>query len=259
MRKLLVGIFLLLLLVSCAQTDDQEITYNSDENLSTIEDSTISASGLVIPANWANAAFVTGGKDITLLASVGQYVRQGQLLATVDQDSALINIQIAEAQLESANATLEQVEDAYLVSDQDVEIARIAVDVATAGVEQANLAWENTRLFSPIEGTVIDLYANPGELVNPGSPIFLIADLDSLQVQTTDLSEVDVTKISVGNTAKVVFDALPETTVMGKVIEISNRNAEVAGVYYTVTIELENIPEGLLWGMSAFGKIEVDN
>jgi multidrug resistance efflux pump len=105
---------------------------------------------------------------------------------------------------------------------------------------------------------VIDIFTNPGEIVNPGTPIFLIADLNSLQVKTTDLSEVDVTRISIGNSVEVVFDALPETTVTGKIINISNRNAEVAGVYYTVTIELENIPEGLLWGMSAFTKIEVD-
>jgi multidrug resistance efflux pump len=259
MRKLFVGILLSLLLVGCTQIENQPTPSESNEDISFIEDRTISASGFVVPAIWANASFIAGGKDITLLASEGQYIWQGKLLATVDEDNALINIQIAEFQLESAKATLDQVEDSEFASDQDIELARIAVDIATAGIEQANLAWENTRLYSPIEGTVIDVFASPGEIVNPGTPIFLIADLGSLQVQTTDLSEVDVTRISVGNTAEVVFDALPETTVMGKVIDISRRNAEVAGVYYTVTIELDNIPEGLLWGMSSFAKIEVDN
>jgi multidrug efflux pump subunit AcrA (membrane-fusion protein) len=261
MGRLSVGIFLLLLLVGCAQTENQPSPSESYENISIIEDRTISASGIVIPEKWANAAFLAGGKDLSILrgVSIGQEVSQDQLLATMNEDISLLNIEIAESQLESANVTLDQVENSDLSSDQDIELARIAVDVATAGIEQANLAWENTRLFSPIEGTVIEIFANPGEIVNPGIPIFLIADLDSLQVQTTDLSEVDVTRISVGNTAEVVFDALPDTTIMGKVIDISQRNAEVAGVYYTVTIELENIPEGLLWGMSAFAKIEVDN
>jgi multidrug resistance efflux pump len=89
--------------------------------------------------------------------------------------------------------------------------------------------------------------------------VFLIADLTSLQIQTTDLNEVDVAKIDIGSSAEVVLDALPDTIVYGKVAEISLRNEQVAGVYYTVTIELEDIPEGLLWGMSAFVKIETES
>ena len=169
------GYIFLLLLVGCAQADNQQITSDSNEYLSIIEDRTISASGLVAPAIWANAAFLTVGKDINLLASVGQHLQQGQHLATVNDDNALLNIQNTEYQLETAYATLDQVEDTELASDQDIEIARIAVDIAIAGVEQANLAWKNTRLFSPIEGPVIDIFTNPSEIPNSGTPIFISA------------------------------------------------------------------------------------
>jgi macrolide-specific efflux system membrane fusion protein len=164
MKKLFVGIIFLPLLVGCAQANNQPITSDSNENLSIIEDRTISASGLVTPAIWANVAFLTGGKDIVFLASVGQHVQQGQLLATVNEDNALINIQNAEYQLESANATLDQIEDSELASDIDIEIARIAVDIATAGVEQANLAWENTRIYSPLLGKIPEFILRLKEL-----------------------------------------------------------------------------------------------
>jgi len=258
MRKFLVWLFLFGLLAGCAPSNNQERSETLQDSSFQIDDTTVSASGTVIPARWANAAFFAGGKDLDVFVTVGQEVRQNELLAMVAQSSAEAGIRSAEAQLDSANAALEQAEESEFATDQDVDAARAAVKIAEAGVEQAQLNWVSTHLFSPIHGTIVDVFPNPGEVVSPGAPVFLIADLTTLQIQTTDLNEVDVTKIDIGSSAEVVFDALPDTTVNGLVIEISLRNEQVAGVYYTVTIELEEIPEGLLWGMSAFVKIKTD-
>ncbi|MEJ2486344.1 MAG: efflux RND transporter periplasmic adaptor subunit [Anaerolineales bacterium] len=258
MRKILVGLFLLFLLAGCAPSSNQDLSDNLQDSSFQIEDTTVSASGTVIPAKWANAAFFVGGKDLEILVADGQKVRQDQPLARVNQRIAQNAIKSAEAQLENANASLEQAEESIFANEQEIEAARAAVKIAEAGLEQAQLNWLNTRIFSPIAGTIIDIFANPGEVVSPGAPIFLIADLTTLQIQTSDLNEVDVAKIEIGSSAEVVFDALPDTKVNGKVVDISLRNEQVAGVYYKVTIELEDIPDGLLWGMSAFVKIETD-
>ena len=258
MRKFLVWLFLFAFLAGCAPSSNQELSDDLQDSSFQIDDTTVSASGTVIPAQWANAAFFAGGKDLDIFVTVGQEVRQDQLLAMVRQRFAEVGIRSAEAQLDSAMAALEQAEDSEFATEQEVDVARAAVKLAKAGVEQANLNWVDTHLFSPIAGTIIDIFANPGEVVSPGAPVFLIADLTTLQIQTTDLNEVDVAKIDIGSSSEVIFDALPDTTVNGKVIDISLRNEQVAGVYYTVTIELENIPDGLLWGMSAFVKIETE-
>jgi RND family efflux transporter MFP subunit len=258
MRKFLVGLCLLFLLAGCAPSSNQERSDDPQDSSFLIEDTTVSASGTVIPAKWANAAFFTGGKDLDIFVTVGQEVRQDQLLAMVSQRSAEVGIRSAEGQLDSANAALDQSDESEFATEQDVDAARAAVKIAEAGLEQAQLNWANTHLFSPIAGTIIDIFPNQGEVVSPGAPVFLIADLTSLQIQTSDMNEVDVAKIDIGSSAEVVFDALPDTAVNGKVVDISLRNEQVAGVYYTVTIELEDIPDGLLWGMSAFVKIETD-
>ncbi len=258
MKKILVWLFLFSLLAGCAPSGNQEGSDTLPDSTFQIDDTTVSASGTVIPAKWANAAFFTGGKDVEIFVTAGQEVRQDELLAMVRQRPAEVSIRSAEAQLDSANAALEQVEDSEFATEQDVDAARAAVEIAEAGLEQAQLNWANTHLFAPIAGTVIDIFVRPGEVVSPGAPVFLIADLTTLQIKTSDLNEVDVTKIDIGSSAEIVFDALPDTTVIGKVVEISLRNEQVAGVYYTVTIDLEVIPDGLLWGMSAFVKIETD-
>ena len=258
MRKILVWLLLFSMLAGCAPSGNQEGSDTLQDSSFQIDDTTVSASGTVIPARWANAAFFAGGKDLDIFVTVGQEVRQNELLAVVAQRTAEVSIRSAEAQLDSANAALEQAKESEFATDQDVDAARAAVKIAEAGVEQAQLNWVSTHLFSPIAGTIVDIFPNPGEVVSPGAPIFLIADLTTLQIQTSDLNEVDVAKIDIGSSAEVVFDALPDTTVNGQVVDISLRNEQVAGVYYTVTIELEDIPDELLWGMSAFVKIETD-
>lgn len=68
-------------------------------------------------------------------------------------------------------------------------------------------------------------------------------DLSTLQVKTTDLNEVDVTRIQIGDIVDLSFDALPDTTVTGKVSEISLKNTSGSGVYYDVFIKLDEIPQ----------------
>jgi multidrug resistance efflux pump len=137
-----------------------------------------------------------------------------------------------------------------LQNSPEVQAAQIRVNALESVIRQS-------KLTAPFDGTVVELYVNSGEMVSPGAPVLLLADLSTLQVKTTDLNEVDVARVQVGDTVKVSFDALPDTVVTGKVSEISLKNAVGSGVYYDVFITLDEIPEGLRWGMSAFVEIEV--
>lgn len=114
-------------------------------------------------------------------------------------------------------------------------------------------------LIAPFDGTIIELYAQTGESISPGVPVILLADLETLVVQTTDLSEVDIARVQIGDTAKVTFDSLENTVIPGKVSEIALKNAAGSGVYYTVTITLDETPKELRWGMSAFVEIMTGN
>jgi multidrug efflux pump subunit AcrA (membrane-fusion protein) len=85
----------------------------------------------------------------------------------------------------------------------------------------------------------------------------LIADLNNLQVETTDLSEIDVAQISIGDTAVVTLDALPDLVLEGTVVNIAPKADEGSGVNFPVIIELSEIPAALRWGMTAFVDIDV--
>jgi HlyD family secretion protein len=134
--------------------------------------------------------------------------------------------------------------------------ARIANAEAQLGAAQALLA--DLELLAPFEGVISEVQINASEWVGPGSAVMLIADLGHLQVETTDLGEIDVAQIVVGDSAIVTFDALPELALEGTVVSIAPKAAEGAGVNYPVILELSEIPAALRWGMTAFVDIDLE-
>lgn len=259
-RKLLFSISAILIaifLASCnSQAENSPASTPASEPTPISEDNTVSASAEVIPEKWINLTFPAGGQNLAILVDVGHNVRGNQLLALVDEQGAVATLEAAKAQLANAQATLTRLEDAE-ADDADLSAAQAAVTAAQAGVDQANNVLAGTRLYSPFPGTIIDLSAQDTENISPGQPVILLADLSTLQVQTTDLSEVDAARVSVGDSAEVFVDALQDTTITGRVVQIALKKSTGSGVYFTATIALDHIPENLRWGMSAFVEITV--
>jgi HlyD family secretion protein len=139
----------------------------------------------------------------------------------------------------------------------DVALVEARIANAQAQVAAAKEMLADLELVAPFDGVISEVHVNPSEWVAPGSPVLLIADLNHLQVKTTDLSEIDVAQISLRDTAVVTFDALPELVLSGTVISISPKADEGSGVNFPVTIELSEIPAALRWGMTAFVDIDV--
>jgi multidrug resistance efflux pump len=97
-----------------------------------------------------------------------------------------------------------------------------------------------------------------GEQVQQGSLILTLGDLSTLRVETTDLDEIDVAQIALGQEADITFDAFPDRVFTGRVIRINPMSEPGGGgVNYTTIIELEELAPEIRWGMTAFVDIEV--
>jgi HlyD family secretion protein len=140
----------------------------------------------------------------------------------------------------------------------DIALAEARIANAKAQLSAAQATLGDLELAAPFDGVISAVYINPSEWTAPGSPVLLIADLNHLRVETTDLSEIDVSQILVGDTAIVTFDALPDLVLEGTVVSIAPKAAEGTGVNFTVILELNEIPSELRWGMTAFVDIEVE-
>jgi HlyD family secretion protein len=106
-------------------------------------------------------------------------------------------------------------------------------------------------ISAPFTGTVASLDVIPGEFVPSDQAVLTLATLDTLQLETTDLSERDIAKVKIGAPVEIFVEALNET-LRGEVVRISPRAEDVGGdVVFKVTIAFDKQPENLLWGMTA--------
>jgi multidrug resistance efflux pump len=165
-------------------------------------------------------------------------------------DAATADLDRSQVQLDMLNAG---------ATTEQVAVAQTGVAQAQVAVDAAMLALERTKVCAPFSGTVGQVDTRVGELIVPGQPLATIGDLSTLRVETTDLDEVDVSKVYVGQTVGVSFDALQEMMFAGTVTRISPMAAPGSGgVNFTVVIELDEVDPVVRWGMTAFVDIEVE-
>jgi multidrug efflux pump subunit AcrA (membrane-fusion protein) len=217
---------------------------------------------------------------------VHRQVENGKLDDWRETEAAL-RLRAAEQALESAQLELTQLQESrqsrtqeanagvwMAAAERDVAEARMALVQAGAAAEEIALAattvteakieldaarvhLERCDLRAPFAGTVGDVEIEPGEEVVAGDVVATMGDLSELRVETTDLDEIDVARVAVGQAADVTFDAFPERVFAGRVTRI-NPMAEpgAGGVNYTVLIELGTLDPAIRWGMTAFVDIE---
>jgi HlyD family secretion protein len=118
-------------------------------------------------------------------------------------------------------------------------------------LEAAQQRLDDTRLIAPFAGLVAAVNISAGEFASPGQTITIVSNMDSFLVETTDLSERQITKVRIGDPATINVDALNQDF-SGKVIRISPLANILGGdVVYKVTVAFDEPPTGLLGGMSA--------
>lgn len=161
----------------------------------------------------------------------------------------------AQASLEDAIREFESLEEGP--DPEDIELAEQQLTNAQSQLLSAQASLEDLNLVAPFSGTIAQILPHSNEWVAPGQPIVVMADLATLRVETTDLNEIDLVQVEMGDRATVSFDALPEVAVDGTVTFISPKAEEGTGVNYTVVIELDEVPTGVQWGMTAFVDILV--
>jgi HlyD family secretion protein len=182
-----------------------------------------------------------------------QQVRQAQAaLDEVLAGTTPADLRGAEADVQAAEGALELVEAG--ATAEEIAMAAAQVEAARAARDQAQAALDLTVLAAPFAGTVSALNFSAGEYATPGLPAIRLGDLGAWQVQTDNLSELDVVQLAVGDDVEVTFDALPGRTLRGTVRSIQPAaDLKRGDVTYAVTIDLAAVDGDLplRWGMSA--------
>jgi len=216
----------------------------------------LNASGYVVARRRATVSSKVTGKVLDVLLEEGQPVREGQILAHLDDTQPRAMLALAEAQLASARkaaaedqARLQQAEvtlqrRAALVkenvvgkaeldeaqSEVDSLKARIAYTQQQIGVAEQQVNLQKTMLAdmvvrAPFSGVAISKDAQPGEMISPVSAgggftrtgIGTIVDMSSLEVEV-DVNETYINRVSNRMKVESVLDAYPDWRIPSHVI-----------------------------------------
>lgn len=145
------------------------------------------------------------------------------------------------------------------VAAADAVVSGAAADVASAdaGVTQARSALADTEMRAPFDGLVAIVAVEPGEMATPASFAVRLGDPSAWMVETTDLTELNIVKMTVGTAAVMTFDAIPDLTLNGKITRIRPYGETKQGdIVYAVTVAPDKLEPRLRWNMTAKVSLE---
>ncbi len=263
----------------------------------------VTASGQVIPRTKVDLSSDITGKITRLTVKDGDMVRQGQFLLQIDPQQYEAQVQRSEAALANARASLAQSRanllqaqrnferqreisrtNAALVSAQEIEQLETQLDVnkalvvaaeenvkqADASLKDARFQLSRTTIYAPMSGRVTRLNVELGETAIMGTlnkdaaTLLTISDMSVLETKVK-VDETDVSRIALGDSAVIQIDAFPDTTFVGRVVEISNSSVKGAtasttdqAIDYEVTVRILNPPAETRPDFSSTAKIVTD-
>ncbi len=259
---------------------------------------TVSAIGRIQPVIQVNITSDVSAKIIKLPVAEGDWVEKGQLLAQLDRERYVAEVESAEASLRSAQASARLSQENLVKTQKDYERTRelhgkdlesqssldaafaaqeverarhrAALDgiaQAQAALKQARDALSKTTIYSPMAGTVSKLNKELGEIALgsqfQSDVIMVISNLQGMEA-LVDVDENDVVQLSLGDKATIEVDALPDHTFEGEVTEIANSaNVSAAGTTdqkteFEVKVAIKDPSGDLRPGMTANADIVTD-
>ncbi len=190
------------------------------------------------------------GSTQAQIAGASAQVRQAQAQFQALQSSRPADIAIYQADVRQAQAQL----DKLLRGTRPEQLAQAEATVAasTAALQQQLVALSKLELRAPFTGTIASLDVALGEQVTLGAPILRLADFSQLQIETEDLTELQVVYLQEGDHAQVTFDALPDLSVEATVVQIRPYGENSSGdIVYRATLALTAPDARLRWNMTA--------
>ena len=180
---------------------------------------------------------------------------ESRLIASGEMESSEAELSATQAALNVARANLEQV----AVQEQQIKVAESDVKQQAAQLRVAELNLGHSIVRAPINGTVMELPVKPGELVQPGMMVARITRLEGLYVKAL-VDEVDLGRLSIGQSAEITFDTVPNKKFAARLFEISPGVSieKLKSRNVTIKLQITAPPVFLRPGMSADVEITVE-
>jgi len=214
----------------------------------------VTATGTLGPKEEVTLSFKVGGVIGRILVDEGQSVRAGDTLALLDLSEIDAGVTRARSAAEKAERDVARARRLYtdsVATLEQVQNTETARDVAGAELETALFNRRYAVIVAPAAGVILRRSAEPGELVQPGTPILTLGSRSRGVVVRAALADRDVVRVRRGDRAQVLFDALADRVLEGTVTEIAAAADPMTGTY-RVDVAVpgaEGLASGLVGGV----------
>lgn len=209
----------------------------------------------------ANISLTEIGKELSNIRVLFEKTPYCDIVGSTDKtsiDTQRANINTAKLSLDSANSQFQLAKNrlSLLTAEprqEDINFYQAQIKQAQTKIQLLNNQIEEANLKAPVSGQIKKVHKKEGEIVQSFSQDIVISLLPDKPFQIkTDIYEEDVVKIKIGNPVDISLISFPDEIFKGKIISIEPAEKIKEGVvYYEVTIDFENIKEGLKPGMTA--------
>ncbi|UZR94668.1 efflux RND transporter periplasmic adaptor subunit [Chondrinema litorale] len=218
----------------------------------------LESSGILASKTEINLSFKTGGIIAGIYTDEGHIVKKGQLLAKLNL--AEINSAVAQAQaaLEKATRDYERIDNLFqdsVATLEQLQDTRTTLEVAQANLQVAKFNQKYSVIYAPQAGKILKRKAETNELVDPGNTIFEFASALSAQVIRIGVSDRNIVRVHLQDSAQIHFDAYPNTVFPAHISEVAESADERTGVFeleLTVDAQGYNLKNGFIGKVKIF-------
>ncbi|MEA3463231.1 MAG: efflux RND transporter periplasmic adaptor subunit [Bacteroidota bacterium] len=194
----------------------------------------VRAAGMLSTTTDMKLSFKTGGIVKQLNVREGVSVVRGDILAVLDLSE--INAQVNQARigLEMAQRDLNRAKNLYqdsVVTLEQLQNASSAYELAQSQKKIADFNLEHSWIKAPANGEIQKILVETNEVIAPGYPAILFASTESDWVVRVALTDKDIVKFSIGDSAHVEMDAFPEIRFPARITELGVIADPVTGTY----------------------------
>ncbi len=142
--------------------------------------------------------------------------------ATMSYETSVADVNAAEKDLSQAKANLavaQAAKDTVQLKAQQIKVLEQSRSAARAQLAEAEANLAERKIYAPTDGTILSRTVEVGDVVNPGSPIFVMVDMSRLYLKVY-IPEPDIPKLKIGDPADIKVDAFPGTTFPARITKI---------------------------------------
>jgi HlyD family secretion protein len=173
---------------------------------------------------------------------------------------------LADTALKQSRAVLERDQALQAAAEESITVAQANIKNAQESLKLARIILGYTTLYAPFSGVILVRNAELGEDMQPGTPVFTLADLDHVWLRAY-VNETDIGRVRFGQAALITTDSYPGHKYVGRISMISENaeftpksvetHAERVTLVYRIRIDIENQSHELKPGMPADATIEL--